>query len=350
MHIRVIPKWGFENESGQSLHGNLLPLLDGINRTGRLTQAAKGVGVSYRHAWNLLRDSEAFFGSPLVILEKGRGATLLPLGLKLLRINQRIEARLHPEAESLSSELNVELQNILASDEPVVRIFASHGYAVAAMTEFTRYSQVEMHYHAPEHALIALNEGRCRIAGFHQAINLEIPAQKTRYRELLDPSRFGIIRFVLRQQGLIFSDNNPFNINKISDLSKAGLRLINRQDTSGTRVLLEQLLKNKHIDSSKIDGYNDQEFTHSAVAAHIASGMADVGFGVEAAARRFNLGFAPIVKEYYLWAYPLIAEQDKDIQAFISTLADAEFQTIVNKLPGYQCDRSGEVVSIDGLV
>ena len=92
MHIRVIPKWGFENESGQSLHGNLLPILDGINRTGRLTQAAKGVGVSYRHAWNLLRDSEAFFGSPLVILEKGRGATLLPLGLKLLRINSYINA------------------------------------------------------------------------------------------------------------------------------------------------------------------------------------------------------------------------------------------------------------------
>jgi putative molybdopterin biosynthesis protein len=350
MHIKVIPKWGFENEKGQSLHDNLLPLLDGINRTGRLTQAAKGVGISYRHAWNLLRDSEVFFGSPLVILEKGRGATLLPLGMKLLRSNQRIEARLHPEAESLSSELNVELQNILASDEPVVRIFASHGYAVAAMTEFTRYSQVEMHYHSPEHALIALNEGRCRIAGFHQAINLEIPAQKARYRELLDPSRFGIIRFVRRQQGLIFADDNPFAISRISDLGKGGFRFINRQDTSGTRVLLEQLLKNQHIDFSKIDGYSDQEFTHSAVAAHIASGMADVGFGVEAAARRFNLGFAPIAQEYYLWAYPLVAEHDPDIQAFISTLADSEFQIVVNKLPGYECDRSGEVISADSLI
>lgn len=350
MHIKIIPRWDFENEQGRSLHTSLLPLLEQIDKTGRLTEAAKVTGLSYRHAWNLLHEGKAFFNSSLVLLEKGRGAKLTALGQKLLWSNQRIKARLQPETESFASELNAELQDVLEPGTPIVRIFASHGYAVALMTEFTRHSQVEVHYHAPEHALLALNEGRCRIAGFHQVIGMEIPAQSARYRELLDPARFGIIRFIRRQQGLIFEASNPFNIDNIASLSKGGFRFINRQNSSGTRVLLEQLLRNHNIDSSQIDGYGNQEFTHSAVAAYIASGMADVGFGVEAAAKRFNLGFIPIVEEYYLWAYSLEAEGDQDVQAFISTLTDKEFQAEVDKLPGYQCERSGEIATVGSLI
>ncbi len=350
MHIKIIPRWDFENEQGQRLHLKLLPLLEQIDQQGRLTAAAKEVGLSYRHAWNLLNDGMEFFGNELVLLEKGRGAKLTVLGKKLLWSNQRIEARLHPETESFAMELNVELQRILAVDTPVVRIFASHGYAVAVMTEFTRYSQVEMHYHSPEQALIALNEGRCRIAGFHQVIGMDIPAQRLRYKELLDPKRFGIIRFIRRKQGLIFKESNPLNIKSIKDLSRGGFRFINRQKSSGTRLLLEQLLRDQEINSYEIEGFANQEFTHSAVAAHIASGMADIGFGVEAAARRFGLGFRPIIEEYYLWAYPLNAEGDQDIQAFISTLKDKEFQALVNKLPGYQCEQSGELTNISALI
>lgn len=350
MHIKIIPRWDFENEQGQPLHPSLLPLLEQIDRTGRLTEAAKATGLSYRHAWNLLNDGKAFFDSSLVLLEKGRGASLTALGQKLLWGSQRIKARLQPETDSFASELNAELQEVLEDSTPMVRIFASHGYAVALMTAFTRHSQVEVHYHAPEHALLALSEGRCRIAGFHQAIGMDIPTQSARYRELLDPSRFGIIRFIRRQQGLIFNASNPFNIDSIESLGQAGFRFINRQNSSGTRVLLEQLLQNHQIDSSKIEGYGNQEFTHSAVAAYIASGMADVGFGVEAAARRFNLGFLPIVEEYYLWAYPLDALGDQDIQAFIATLSNKEFQAAVDKLPGYHCERSGEIATVASFI
>lgn len=346
MHIKIFHRWGFENEQGQRLHANLLPLLESIDEFGRLTWAAKKAGLSYRHAWNLLNEGQVFFGTPLAVLEKGRGAKLTALGQKLLWSHQRIEARLHPETESFATELNAELQAMLTDEIPVVRIYASHGYAVALMTEFTRYCQVEMHYHAPEHALTALNEGRCRIAGFHQPIGIDIPQQTAGYQALLDPERFGIIRFVRRQQGLMFNADNPFAISGIEDLSKAGLRFINRQPSSGSRVLLEHLLTQAGLNSAKIAGYGNQEFTHSAIAAYIASGMADVGFGVEAAARRFGLGFAPVIQEHYLWAYPLEAEQDEDVQAFIATLRDEEFQSSLNELPGYQCDRSGETASI----
>ncbi len=350
MHINILPRWDYEDGQGQRLHPMVLSLLEHINRRGRLTTAAKDCGLSYRHAWNLLNESTTFFNSPLVLMEKGRGAQLTALGQKLLWSNQRIEARLHPEMESLATELNVELQSSMANHTPVVRIYASHGYAVALMTQFTSDYQVEIHYHAPQHALIALNEGRCRIAGFHQPIGMDIPSQKARYQKLLDPQRFGIIRFVRRQQGLMFPADNPHNIHRIEDLSNGDFRFINRQSNSGTRELLEQLLSDKEIDTSTISGYQNQEYTHSAIAAHIASDMADLGFGVEAAARRFGLGFAPIIEEYYLWAYPLEAEKDDDIQAFIATLSNPEFQSKVNQLPGYQCDHSGVTCSTNWLL
>lgn len=361
MHINIIPRWDFENDAGERLHESLLPLLYQINKQGKLTAAAKDCELSYRHAWNILEKSEAFFGKALVIKEKGRGAQLTQLGQKLLWSNQRIDARLHPEMESFATELNVELQSLLSNHAPVVRIYASHGYAVALMTQYVRDYQVEIHYHAPHHALIALNEGRCRIAGFHQPIGLEVDVQRRRYQELLDPKRFGIIRFIRRQQGLMYKEkekekekgqdnqlNNP-SFNSILDLKQKDYRFINRQQGSGTRELFEQLLFNEGISPRDIPGIENQELTHSAVAAYIASGMADVGFGVEAAAKRFGLAFTPIIEEYYLWAYPLEAEQDEDIQAFIATLSNPEYQAQINQLPGYQCEQSGNTSSTDWL-
>jgi molybdate transport repressor ModE-like protein len=349
VHINILPKWDFEDSKGNLLHPKVLPLLEQINRCGRLTAAAKACHLSYRHAWNLLNESTTFFSRPLVLMEKGRGAKLTELGQKLLWCKQQVDARLHPEMQGLAIELNTELQKLMMGAVPNVKIYASHGYAVALMAQYTKACNVEIQYHAPEHALIALNENRCRIAGFHMPIGLQIPAQKSSYKKLLNSNRFGIIRFVRRQQGLIFQAENPFKISGIEDLSRANLRFINRQHKSGTRELLEQILTDKNIRTGSILGYESQEFTHSAVAAHIAADMADVGFGIEAAARRFDLGFVPIIEENYLWAFARANEKDDDLQAFIATLSDMEFQLQINQLPGYRCDSCGDITSPDWL-
>jgi molybdate transport repressor ModE-like protein len=349
MHINIRPRWDFEEENGQQLHPLVIPLLEHINRYGNLAAAARNCEISYRHAWNILNKGNEFFNTPIAVKEKGKGAQLTALGQKLLWSNQRIEARLAPEMESLATELNVELQGAMLDHAPLVRIYASHGYAVTLMTQFAQDYRVEIHYHAPLHALIALNEGRCRIAGFHSPIGLSIPSQKIHYQKLLDPNRYGIIRFVQRQQGLIFHQSNPHKIKAIADLKKGGYSFINRQKNSGTRELFEQLLEQENIIPNSIEGYQDEEYTHSAVAAHIASGMADVGFGIETAAQRFDLGFEPVIKEHYLWAYPLEAETDEDIQAFINTLTDSEFHKQINNLPGYECDQCGQLANTNWL-
>ncbi len=351
MHINklgIVPDWHFQDAQGRQLHSRLLSLLAAIHEHGRLTAAAKAVGLSYRHAWNILNESQVLMGTALVFMEKGRGAHLSVLGRTLLQFNQRVEARLHPQVESLSTELNVELHRAMADLTPIVRVFASHGYAVAQIPDYAQDCRIEMQYHTPVDALQALNAGVCKIAGFHQSIGVEVETLNNSYRELLNPEKFGIIRFIRRRQGLIFARDKP--VRGLDDLADSALRFINRQLKSGTRELFDQLLINAAIDPSRVQGYANQEFTHSAVAAHIASNMADVGFGVEAAAHRFGLGFLPVLEEYYLWAYPLASAEDPEILAFLKTLQNPAFQEAVNQLPGYTCDCCGKTVGVDWLL
>jgi len=346
--FNIVPSWQLQRSSEDCLHPQTLPLLLAITKTGRLTVAAKDVGLSYRHAWNILNNAEALVGRPLVLKEKGRGAELSAVGQALLSFNQRLEARLHPQFESLTTELNVELHRAAAELFPVVKVFASHGFAVAQLPKHAQNCQIEMHYHTPVEALIALNEGRCRVAGFHVSVGMAVDQLRKAYRQLLDPEKFGILRFVRRTQGWIHAEDRP--VESAVQIAKEKLRFINREPKSGTRELFDQILKDSQVKSSDILGYENHEFTHSAVAAFIASNMADVGFGVEAAAHRFGLGFSPILEEAYLWAYSLEAEDDPDIKHFIQTLKNQSLIDTVASLPGYSSDQSGEKVSLDWVL
>jgi putative molybdopterin biosynthesis protein len=110
-----------------------------------------------------------------------------------------------------------------------------------------------------------------------------------------------MVHFVRRNQGLLVLGGNPLGIRILKDVATRGARFINRQRGSGTHLALQRLLQVQDIEPSEINGYYTEEFTHLAVAAAIASGVADVGIGIEAAARRLKLDFIPLfVEDYYL--------------------------------------------------
>lgn len=353
MHInnlKIVPDWRLEDSQGKTVHALLIPLLDAVQRTHKLTVAAKECGLSYRHAWNILQEAETVFENPVTLMERGKGASLTPLGSVLLQSQQRIAARLHTQIESLEMELNGEVHRVLSDQIDSLPIYASHGFAVSMVPNFISDYQVEMHFHGPEDALRALHAGSCKIAGFHLPLHFKIPAQQNRYRNLLSPNSVVVLSFIKRQQGLMVSPNMVGKISSMADLSKPGVRLINRQPRSGTRELFDYLLDEAQIDAKQLVGYENHEYTHSAVAAHVATGMAEVGFGVQAAAAKFDLGFIPIVEDTYLWAYRKDAQADDDVQAFIATLKSKEFQSEVNKLPGYECSNCGEPAKLSDLL
>jgi molybdate transport repressor ModE-like protein len=115
LHVDVRTVWRFGRTGERVLELSLLPLLDGIQQTGKLTLAARSAGVSHRHAWNLIGKGSDFFGAPLVLIERGRGTRLSALGAKLLWASKRAHARLEPELENLAAELASSLNGADAS-------------------------------------------------------------------------------------------------------------------------------------------------------------------------------------------------------------------------------------------
>jgi putative molybdopterin biosynthesis protein len=347
-HLQISPAWFFTDGQGEQLDPRLFALLRAIHKQNKLTQAAKACGYSYRHAWNMLQHWEEFFGSPLIEKQRGRGSRLSPLGEKLLWAEQRVAARLEPQLESLSSEINLEIAHLLEGNKPVLRLHASHGYAVALLPKYIGELPLDLQYCSPADALSALARNACDIAGFHLPIGTA-PALYRDYRKRLKPRSHRIIQFITRRQGLMLQAGNPLGVTGLADLADIDLRFINRQATSGTRSLLDALLKEQTIPSANIKGFEQEEFTHSAVAAYIAANMADAGFGVEAAARQFGLDFIPLAQERYVMACHKQALNDPKFQEFLNIIRGEEFHAAVAQLPGYSSTECGRINSIEDV-
>ena len=126
--------------------------------------------------------------------------------------------------------------------------------------------------------------------------------------------------------------------------------MINRQPNSGTRLELDQLLREAQIDPASISGYDTFEFTHLAVAATIASGMCDVGFGIEAAAAQYKLGFIPLLRERYYLACRNEIVAAQPLKSLIATLKSQEFATLAGRLAGYDWTGVGESLDAESVL
>ena len=347
--IRVVPSWVFSDSEGNQLNPQLFELLRELHDREKLTDAAKALGISYRHGWNLIQRWTEFFGTPLVDMQKGRGAKLTNLGEKLLWAEERVIARLGPQMESLASELNLEIHQALRSDTPVINLYASHGYAVALLPTLVNELQLNIQYMPSIEGIAAVERGDCQVAGFHLPTELSGSDIYRRYRELLSNPQLRVIRFITRQQGLMVEKGNPKGITGLQDLQRDEIRFVNRQPGSGTSALLDELLQRNGIEGNRIKGFNTREYTHSAIAAYVASGMADTGMGVEPPARQFSLDFIPLANEHYLLICLQETLSNPGMQRFLADIRSEQFSEAILTLPGYSCDRSGEVISVAEL-
>lgn len=327
----------------------LLRLLSAIQSQGAIFQAAKAVNLSYRHAWGLLREAETIFGGILLEKQRGRGTRLTHLATTLLWADKRIAARLSPTLQSLSSELETELGKSVSGKQNMVRLMARHGFAVEALIKriVTANVPVEFRYLSSTGAISALSRQECDLAGFHIPIGDFEEAAVQRFLQYLDPKRHRLIHLAILNQGLLLSPGNPKNIHGLNDITRSDVQFVNRQIGSGTRMLLEMLLEKSRIDPKTINGFDTEEFTHSAIAAFIASGMADVGFGVETAARRFGLDFFPLIQERYFFAVDHEAMQSSPIKEVVNILQSPEFKTQVNDLVGYDGRDTGRILTLE---
>jgi molybdate transport repressor ModE-like protein len=348
IRIDIRPVWRFRTDSAErEFDFTLVALLAGIEADGKLTQAAEGAGISYRHAWNLIAQWEEFFGAPLVDKARGRGTTLAPLGRRLLWAGQRAQARLEPELDNLASEFARALNESLPEAPATLVMHASHDYAVAMLKELgaARGAYIDLQYRGSFDALGALRRGECDVAGFHVPDGRLGALMEQRYRESLPQGAFRLVPFVSRVQGFMVRPGNPLDIATIGDLCREGVRLVNRQRGSGTRALLEYLVSTAGLDRARIAGYDTEETTHGAVAALVAGRQADVGFGVQAAAAQYGLGFVPVCREQYYFACRAGDLDAPPVRALLSLLREERFAAEVATLPGYAAVGAGRILA-----
>jgi molybdate transport repressor ModE-like protein len=306
---------GFPRERGRAL----LRLLDALARSASLRDAARGAGLSYRSAWGLLGDAAQLFGAPLVEMQRGRPARLSHLGRSVLAADERVRAALGAEFERLRAEIPPLLAEALPGARPRLTIHASHDLALEPLRTLCRSAlELDIVVRGADESLAALARGECDLAGFHVADALpRAAAAAAALGRWLDPRKHALIHFVTRQQGLIARPGS--RIRSLHDLARPGVRFINR-----------------HVDTS--------------VAAAVADGRADAGFGLRAEATRFKLAFVPLAVERYFFACAKSALRGSALKALLEMLQGAGFLAAAARLPGYDASRGGQLEPLDAAL
>ena len=345
--LRLDLHWWF---GVKELDPRLIELLRGIAREGSLQGAVTRAGLSYRHAWGRLGNMENELGQKLVVLERGRGARLSPFGARLLAAADSATTELAPHLRRVEAGFGRQIAVRRTDSRPRVRVRASHDLALLRLRERlerSRRFRFELQFQGSLDCLAALKRGQCDVAGFHVPDAPVAGAPLTQFRPWLRERTLRLLHLANRQQGLLVARGNPLRLKSVGDLARTGASFVNRQPGSGTRLCFDHLLAQNRIRPAQINGYQHEEFTHAAVAATVASGMAQAGFGIEAAAREQRLEFVPIITERYFMTARAATWERPGAAALLAALRGSALKTIVAALPGYALPRTFELISVE---
>lgn len=165
-------------------------------------------------------------------------------------------------------------------------------------------------------------------------------------RRLLPGHKTLIVNLVYRTEGFYVAKGNPNAIKDWYDLTQTNIRFVNRERGSGARVLLDEKLRKLEIAHESINGYEQEEMSHLAVASCVARGDADVGLGIEKASTQVKkIDFIPLKKERY---DIVIRKDDFNKPHFVSLMAvlrSSSYRNEVEGMGGYDVSQMGEIIA-----
>ena len=166
--------------------------------------------------------------------------------------------------------------------------------------------------------------------------------------ELVPGKKTAIIQLFQRELGFITLQNSGINKTSFGSISSDGLKFINRQKGSGTRILIEHFIDSEGVDTGSITGYGDEVNTHMEAGLNILSGSADVCIATSSVAKILGLKFQPLIKE----SFDMILMQEtffrEEVQMFIETLKSDKFRKMVSLLGNYDFTKSGKIIYTTG--
>lgn len=292
---------------------------------------------------DFIRVTLASVGDHLQATPLNRGAGVIT---SMVRADGLAHIPRFSEGVNRGDRLSVRLYQPLHVIERTILAMGSHDPMLDLLAQY-----VAVHY-APARlvssnvgslgGLIALKRGEAHLAGTH-LLDPDTGEYNIRFvHQYLDPTSVKMFTFAHREQGFIVHRGNPHDVQDVTDLMR--VRFVNRQKGSGTRQLLDYQLAQHGLSGDEITGYYHEEFTHLAVAAAVASGVADTGIGVRRAAIALDLDFVPIGWERYDLVIPdIFLEQANPV---LQLLNDKAFKQRLAAQPGYDVSHTGAQITL----
>jgi putative molybdopterin biosynthesis protein len=327
-------------QRGAELDSRLFQLLSAVMEAGSIRHAAQRLGVSYRHLWGSLKSWESLLGESLITWSQGRRARPTEFAERLLWAERRARTRMQPHIEALRSSLARVFAEARDERIQILTVRASHDLALPALQQHLAESaglHLDIGFRGSVEALRALNDRQCLVAGFHvPALAQPAPVFVQALKPLLRRREHKLIACSRRMQGLMVRKEHVGHIRSFPDIVRERLRFVNRQPGSGTRLLFDHLLQVHSLPADALLGALDHvEHTHVSVALCVASGVADAGLGVEAAALEFGLHFIPLVEENYFLACLNASIGHPALRQLRMALSGDRWREILAALPGY---------------
>lgn len=224
-------------------------------------------------------------------------------------------------------------------------IVGSHDLALDLLISLFRERspkiEVEVTHAGSLGGLIALQEEKAHLAGIH-LLDEETGEYNYPYIKRILPGReLAVVHLAYRMQGLMFKTGNPKQIKGLDDLRRQEINFINRQKGSGTRVLLDLKLRQMDILPGEIKGYENMVDTHLSVGLAIKNMEADVGLGIQAAAKSCGLGFLPLFRERFDLVMTKESYQSRLFAPLMEIATSAEYRNVVNQVGGYDTSQTG---------
>ena len=207
-----------------------------------------------------------------------------------------------------------ELSDMIKKDNPAFNLTSSHVGSMGAIT--------------------ALKSKQAHL-GFIHLLDTDTGEYNSSYvKKYFPDGGVKLIKGIGRVQGLMVKKGNPLGIKEFKDITKG--KYVNRQLGSGTRILCDYLLAKNSIEKNDVEGYRNEEFTHTAVAALIASGNADCGLGIYSAAKMYDLDFIEICTEEYDILIDENAYETEQVHTFLDTIKSDKFKARLKEMGGYK--------------
>ena len=298
------------------------------------------LGVEEFFRVNIGRVGDRLIATPLA---RGAGSiTSLTHATGFLRIPDTVEGV--SESESHTVTLLTSRQGI----ERTLVVVGSHDMTLDLIANLLKKCDPQINLSSSNvgslGGLLALRKSTAHLAGSH-LLDTETGEYNISYiNRYLPGVEVYLINLVHREQGLIVAPGNPKSIKGLEDLVRAEVNFVNRQAGSGTRILLDWRLGQLGIDPAKIKGYEQEEYTHMAVAVDILSGTADVGMGIHAAAQALALDFIPVTSERYDLVIPAEHYENPLVKTLREVIGTQEFKEQVMALGGYDVRDTGRTI------